>query len=534
MGIRVIKNQALGFNIETDDCKADGRYCQPIQASDITVLQGYVTAGNANNFVEDGEFSGSGNWDLDAGWTISAGKLNATNISGGSTADSIKPLGLTAGKLYLIQCSVDVTSVGSATSGQGFIIKVNNQALAFPGGLTGYRSDLTATWLFKCGTVTTDIVQFSTNESTIDFSVDYIRIYELSEIGLAVYDTDGGLQDSYTESTLPAGVGIEYYFNGQNLITGSIVYEGTFNYNDELVIFEVTINDWSDLTTYRGCITLNIYDTLLQAERVRNGTFTGNANYWTVGAGWSYSGSNTMSYVGGLTFLEQTIYLYGGVEYTLNFTVTNLGLFESMALYINNVFASSFQANGAKTYTIDLTAQTGLIAVKLGFTGGLPSDDNYTLDGVSVIAADLDTLNVSNCINLRNTHDCTLLFYGLNNDSAFGFSDVGTIRHYLRVHGRIDLLGFREEREDYRFSDNSRELIYAMTEKEYEVKIADAPDYIHECLNIIRLHDLFEIDNVEYVPSGDYDLRGRKTSLLKQAVFAVKESAGISSNYACT
>ena len=534
MGIRVIKNQALGFNIESDDCKGENRYCQPVQATDITVLQGYVTAGSAINLVEDGEFSGSGNWSLDAGWTISAGKLNATNIAGGSTADSVKPLGLVAGRLYLVQCSVDVTNVGSATSGQGFIIKINDQSLALPAGVTGYNADLTATWLFKCGTVTTDIIQFSTNESTIDFSVDYIRVYELSEVGVAIYDTDGNLQDSYTKDTIPASSDIDYFINGQTLTTGSILYTGTYDYNAELVLFEVTVNNWAGLTDYRGCINFNLYDTLLQTERVRNGTFTGGTNYWTLGAGWAYSGSNSVSYTGGLTFLEQTIYLYGGEEYTLNFTITNLGLFESMALYINDSFASSFQANGAKTYTIDLTAQTGIIAIKLGFTGGLPSDDNYTIDGVSVIAANLDTLNSSNCIDLRNTHDCTLLFYALNNDSAFGFSDVGTLRHYLRLYARIDLLGFREEREDYRFSDNSRVITYAMSESEYEVKIADAPDYIHACLRVMRLHDLFEIDGVEYVASGDYDLRGRKTSQLKQAIFSVKDADGISSNYSCT
>lgn len=532
MAISIKANQAIGFNVN-NACRCGGDYCQPIQTTDLTMLQGNVTAGSSVNLVSDGDFDASTNWSLDAGWSISGGKLHATNIAGGSTADSVLPLGLTQNKLYLVQASFDVTSVGSATSGQGFQLSINGQALALPSGVSGYNADLTATWLFKAGAITTDIVSFSTNETTIDFDVLYIRIYELSEVGLGIYNNSGILEDAHT--TFTGNNSLKYYFNGSLFTSGSAIYVGDYSYLANLVLFELLISDWASLTDYVGCATIRLYDTLLLTQRVRNGTFTGNTNYWTLGANWAYSGSNSVSYTTGFTFLEQTIYLEGGISYTLNFTITNLGILDNMALYINDVFVSAFQANGVKTYTIDLSAYEGLTAIKLGFTGSALGDTNYTIDTVSVVAADKDDLNVSNCINLRTTHTCTLLFYAVNLDNAFGFDYVsGSLRHYLRLEAKIELVGFPEEVEEYRFSDNSRQLLFAMSERLWEVRITDAPDYIHECLRIMRLHDTFQIDGGSYIIDGSYDLRVRKTSRLKQAVFSVKNAEGLSSNYSCS
>jgi hypothetical protein len=530
MAISIKPNQALGFNVN-DDCKCGGNYCQPIQTTDITMLQGFVTAGSAINLVSDGDFDASTNWSLDAGWSIASGKLTATNIGGGSTADSVAALGLAQNKLYLVQCSFDVTSVGSATSGFGFQLSINGQSLALPNAVAGYNADLTATWLFKAGAITTDIVSFSTNESTIDFDVLYIKIYEVSEVGLGIYNNSGILEDSYT--TFTGDNSLKYYFNGAQFTTGSAIYVGDYSYSADLVMFELLINNWASLTDYVGCLTVSIYDTLLLTQRVRNGTFTGNTDYWTLGAGWIYS-ANTAAYVTGMGLLTQQLSLSGGLSYTLSFTVSFLGS-NYMALYINGVFVENFRFSGAKTYTLDLSAYSGATNVTIGFSGSSLGDSSYSIDSVSLVAADKDRLNVSECINLRVTHTCTLLFYAYNTDNAFGFDYTsGALRHYLRLEARIDLVGFPEEKEVYKFSDNSRSLLFAESDSEYEVKTFDAPDYIHACLRQMRLNDFFKIGTIDYVADGAYDLKSRKTSKLKQAVFTVKEADGISSNYSCS
>ena len=531
MAISIKPNQALGFNVN-DDCKCGGNYCQPIQTTDITMLQGFVTAGSAINLVSDGDFDASTNWSLDAGWSIAGGKLSATNIAGGSTADSVLPLGLTQDKLYLVQCSFDVTSVGSATSGQGFQLSINGQALALPNAVAGYNADLAATWLFKAGAITTDIVSFSTNESTIDFDVLYIKIYEVSEVGLGIYNNSGILEDSYT--TFTGDNSLKYYFNGAQFTTGSAIYVGDYSYSADLVMFELLINNWASLTDYVGCLTVSIYDTLLLTQRVRNGTFTGGTDYWTLGTGWAYSGANSAAYVTGMGLLTQQLSLSGGVSYDLSFIITSLGVLNYMSVYIDGVFAQNFRGSGGHTYTLDLSAYSGATTVTIGFTGSTLGDNVFGIDSVTLVASDKDRLVTSECINLRETHTCTLLFYAYNTDNAFGFDYTsGALRHYLRLEARIDLIGFPEEKEVYKFSDNSRSLLFAESDSEYEVKTFDAPDYIHACLRQMRLSDFFRIGTVEYVADGAYDLKSRKTSKLKQAVFTVKEADGISSNYSC-
>ncbi len=531
MAISIKPNQALGFNVN-DDCKCGGNYCQPIQTTDLTMLQGFVTAGSAINLVSDGDFDASTNWSLDAGWSIAGGKLSATNIAGGSTADSVLPLGLTQDKLYLVQCSFDVTSVGSATSGFGFQLSINGQSLALPNAVAGYNADLTATWLFKAGAITTDIVSFSTNESTIDFDVLYIKIYEVSEVGLGIYNNSGILEDSYT--TFTGDNSLKYYFNGAQFTTGSAIYVGDYSYSADLVMFELLINNWASLTDYVGCLTVSIYDTLLLTQRVRNGTFTGGTDYWTLGTGWAYSGANSAAYVTGMGLLTQQLSLSGGVSYDLSFIITSLGVLNYMSVYIDGVFAQNFRGSGGHTYTLDLSAYSGATTVTIGFTGSTLGDNVFGIDSVTLVASDKDRLVTSECINLRETHTCTLLFYAYNTDNAFGFDYTsGALRHYLRLEARIDLIGFPEEKEVYKFSDNSRSLLFAESDSEYEVKTFDAPDYIHACLRQMRLSDFFRIGTVEYVADGAYDLKSRKTSKLKQAVFTVKEAEGISSNYSC-
>lgn len=533
MGITIKENQSIGFNSD-DTCKCGGNYCQPILTTDKLSLQGFVTPQNSVNLVADGDFGASTNWTLGAGWTISGGKLNATNISG-TTADSVMALLLTAGKNYLIRSKITVTNVGSATSGNGFIIKVNNQMLSLP-QLTANNASLTGTWLFKCGAVTTDAVQFSTNESTIDFNVDYFEIYELSEVGLAIYN-GSTLADNITSFT--GSNYLHYIIDNGVLTTGSILYEGDYAYNAEIVSFNLYIDDWSTVTSYTGCATLRIYDTLSSANRIRNGGFLLNLNYWTAGAHWAYSAGKACYTGDGVSTgsLYQNIYLEGENSYTLSFDVSGLSGGEALDLILILPTSSTTTpcVNGTNTVTINLNAFIGLQTITVRFIDHNNSTLTCCVDNVSCIQSAPDALNSSDCIKLSDSFDCSILFTATNSDNAFGFDYVTEdFTHYLRLEAKLELIGFPEEKEEYRFSDNSRVLLYAESEEQYELRITDAPDYIHACLRMMRLNDTFTIDGIDYVVDGSYELRNRKTSKLKQAVFTVKKAQGISSNYSCS
>lgn len=176
------------------------------------------------------------------------------------------------------------------------------------------------------------------------------------------------------------------------------------------------------------------------------------------------------------------------------------------------------------------------IANFAGLTGSV--NGCYRLSVFDASTGADDMAHLTPCLDLRSTHDCTILCTATNNDGAFGFlypfmsgGVTQTFIHSLRVKAKMDVTSYPEESETYIFSDNSEALLFGRTQKEHSIFLSDAPVYIHDCLRHMRLHDLFKIDGAEYVKDGAYELNRRKTSSLKQATFTVREAEGIASNY---
>jgi hypothetical protein len=536
--ITIKENQSLGFNITSDSCKCGGVYCQPILTTDKTMIQGYVTPQSNVNLVTDGDFAASTNWNLGAGWSISAGKLFATNIAG-TTATSNLPIGLTQDRIYLIRTKVTVTSVGSATPGNGWKIKVNDQLLSLP-QLTANNSSLTGTWLFKCAAIATDVVEFSTNESTIDFNVDYFEMYELSEVGMALYNGSTLIDDN---TTFTGSNFLHYIIDYGILTSGSILYEGDYAYNEEVVSFNLYIDDWSTITTYTGCATIKIYDLLTTYNHIRNSYFDASylLSYWTAGADWAWNSSKACYTRAAISrnFLTQTFYVPGGSEYLFEFTVDGIAAGKEIEVIFTTPLGIDswfYQTDGNKSQSFDLSSFSGQQTMTISFSESTSNPElTFCIDRVTCTSTAPDSLNESACINLAETHDCTLLFTATNDDNAFGFDySTETFKHYLRVKAKYAISSFPEEKEDYLFSDNSRRLLFARRDTEYGVKVTDAPEYIHACLSMMRLNDTFTIDGNEYIATGNYEYKTRKTSELAQADFSVVDTNGIASNYSCS
>jgi hypothetical protein len=102
----------------------------------------------------------------------------------------------------------------------------------------------------------------------------------------------------------------------------------------------------------------------------------------------------------------------------------------------------------------------------------------------------------------------------------------------LRVEAKMKYHDYKEEVEQYNFSDNSNVLMTASMEKVYEILVNDAPEYIHDCLSIMRLHDQFYINNSPYIREGTYTMKQRKSTELSSAAFNVKPLVGLSKNWA--
>jgi hypothetical protein len=526
MAISIIPNQALGF-LPDRDCNCGGAYCQPIQTDDEYMLQGIISASTGNNKVFNADFGSATGWTLAAGWSISGGKLVGTNVTSGNKAEtdiSVYSLELIAGRTYRIDTSVNVTSAGGAGINQGWYIVINGEFLALPGTTLGqgYNADLTHSWYYTPASISSQTIYFSTNENTIDLEVEYLNIYDMSTVGVQVIDGNDAVIEDYPDAAF-----IDYYPNNSFTgLTNSVLMEATL--------------DFSTLVDV-GCYKLSLYDSFLtEVNQIRNGDFDIGLTWWTVGVNWSWDATGKAHYQPDFITagqLSQSIILIGGVQYVLSFFITSLGVGNQMRVFIDtgsgSVLWGTFTGNGPKEGFIDLTAFTGQVAITIYFAGGDPENE-YMLDQVSVLAFTADSANVSNCFNLRETHDCTLLIEAFNNDNAFGFDyETGTFTQSLRVKAKMDVISYPEEKEEYLFSDNSRAILFARSEKEYDVKLGDAPEYIHDCLARLRLHDNFEINSEQYISSSDYDLRGRKTSRLKQAVFNVKDRVGLASNYSC-
>lgn len=535
MAINIKPKQAFGF-LDARNCVCNSPYCQPILTTDSFMIQGTVTAATGIDMILAGAFAQG--WTLGAGWSLSGNTLIGTNVTG--VATSFPSLGLTEGKYYLIQAVINVTSIGSAGANQGYILKVNDQALALPGGATAYNQDLTATWLFKAGAITTDIVEFSTNESTIDFEITAFSIYELSQPGIALFD---GITQVDIETAFANPNSLKYYFNGTWLNTGSIIKEGEYSVTaSELTMFEMFINTWGGITTARGCLTARFFDNVFYTNRIRNPEFSyTNLLYWTAGSGWGLvAGKACYSSGGGITALSQTVELRGGSFYQLDFSVNGITPGEALVVKISIEGAAQITLTRETpttpqyNYIIDLSDETGLVSVEIFFTVATSSDtlclDDFNLYTLSTIAE-----YTTNCINIQTEHPCTILLYATNFDNAFGLDyTTGALRHYLRVYGKIKYSNYPEDVEPFKFSDNSHILMFASSEKEYEVIIGDAPEQIHDCIAILRLHDVFQIDSVAYVRNGNYELNRRRSSDNSQAVFTVIEQEGVSSNYSCS
>jgi hypothetical protein len=534
MAVTVKENQALGFDI-SKGCGCGGDYCQPFQTDDSFMLQTILTAANNTNLCPEGEFDSSSTWTLPAGFSVAGGKLLATNVGAGVATSG--NLGLVAGRIYLIQSKITMTSA-NPSAGNGYSITINSAQLSFPDSNTHYNDDLTASWIYRPPAIATDRFEIVANVNC-DFEIDYFRVYEFSNLGLAIYDNNGSPISAHTSFSSPNS--LKYKADGAELPLANvpIIATGEYAYNGVSVLADLYIDSWNALTAYTGCITVEIFDALYYQNRIKNGTFTTDLEFWTAGGNWSWDTNRAKYTYDGLSadLLTQTVILKGGATYTLSFTHSGLGFNKNASVFIDTGSGSQqylVEAFYTSPYeiTIDISDMSGNVEVDISFSEGT-NPDSFSIDNVSVIANEY-VGSTSECIDLQTSHSCTLLFYGNNNDNAFGFDYSVGFRHYLRIYGKIGVIGFPEEVEGtFRFSDGSLKNLYAVSDTEYEVIIGDAPEYVHSCLRLLRLHDIFQVDGVEYVRTGDYGLKTRKSSDLLQANFNVKPAQGLLANYSC-
>jgi hypothetical protein len=105
---------------------------------------------------------------------------------------------------------------------------------------------------------------------------------------------------------------------------------------------------------------------------------------------------------------------------------------------------------------------------------------------------------VSDCINLKLSHDCTLLLSWTNDEDAYGFnySDL-TFTQNLRVEAKKWHPSYPKEKNVFKDNAGNRFILKSETSKEEILTISEMPQYLHDALAIGLEHDDFYIDSVK-------------------------------------
>lgn len=166
------------------------------------------------------------------------------------------------------------------------------------------------------------------------------------------------------------------------LTTGGVTFGGT---SGELAQDALHFNydSTSDILSVSSGVT----------ERITNGGFTGNANGWTLGAGWTYSSNSVSHSSNGTSALTQSVSVVIGERYEVSFTISNLTV-GTVSVSLGGVSLGTFSANGTYTARIVIASTNGIsfapsntarltidnVSAKL-LTGGTVQSGNLLVQG---------------------------------------------------------------------------------------------------------------------------------------------------------
>ena len=504
-----ITNQPIAFNLDTAE-KCNTKYFLPVlKGTDSFTLQGFSTQTGHLNLVDPA------GWTLGANFSVSAGNVSYAGSFSSSTATS-NALGLRPGCLYEILLTVTIVATNGAATGQGVVLSINGQNIPLPGGLPGSNQSFKLSWYYSPGSISTDQLEITTNFSLIQFTVLNIEVVQYSVPALLAYNVN----DNYLEQLLAA----VHYFNQPNFTA----------INSTQCRFEIAF----DLDTLNeGCYYLQLTDTGAGAN-------TFNPTGWTAATGWTFNADGAIYTDDGLfNELQQTVLLMGGEQYSFQYNFNTAGLVFNLKVYFasGNISQPVVSADGTYVYTFTVPG-TGMQPVVLSLLPGIPlgltsgqiaallGHQLSVSNGILTYGVPQNNLR-SNNMNLHNAQMQTILFTATNNDNAFNFDYSNSLTHKLRVNAKMKYHDYQETVEEYNFSDNSNILMSASIEKSFEIIVADAAEFVHDCLSMMRINDNFNINSLPYMRDGNYAIKQRKSTELSSAAFSVKPVLGIGKNW---
>lgn len=141
-----------------------------------------------------------------------------------------------------------------------------------------------------------------------------------------------------------------------------------------------------------------------------------------------------------------------------------------------------------------------------------------------------DTLEYnSECFEMGD-HKCTILLSWTNDDNGYNldYENLGLVNK-LRVNAKLWNVAPTTEREVFKFSNNTKKIIYAETDMVQDLTIREVVDYTARALGIGINHDHFYIDGEEfYSEEPNLEPNWRRSSISAPVTIKVsKKTSGL-------
>lgn len=507
------------------------------------------------NKIINGTFASDTSWGKGTGWTIAAGIASkAAGVQSlldqgihTPTIQSPTNVNIFTGKLYRVTWTVSGRTAGSIFLTGGNINQGQNW---------GKEQNTNATFtdyiVIRNQAASVDTVIGFDADSSFDGDIDNITVFELANTQFRIEDCDGRpmatIQDRDIHRVSDARENADVDWDDIDFV--DLINDGTFDtplasgtttsdtalklndagasfLSDGLAGLMIVMNTSTGAVSTIDTIDSNILITLQQD--IFTATPEGYEIYEWLS---STIAADLIAITGGVavltgvtnTTLAQAIQPVVGAVYRVTFDVLN---------YVSGSVRPRFNDSGSATTGTSVNAN-GSFSQDITFLGPLTastafqfitSDDATTLDIdnvtlTQVLADDcfnicVDTWNgtsfveqdCTECYCLADTHPCTLLFTQTNDENAFGV-DYATASFTWSQRLRAKLVNPRYPLDIINNKDNLGvlNLLSGEQEKTPHLISDDWPEYVHDWVSVMLIHDTWTIDASRYVAEPeDYE-----------------------------
>lgn len=473
--VKFIEGDYIGHN--SRDCFVDNHdFCQLVERADDTQYQVEVTAFSAD-LISDGIFVNACgvDWTCGANWNIGLGLAEKT----GGGANSITQVVQIANNRYY---RITFNLIAIANANLTLNLGGNLVATYTPASALGVQTE----WIQLAG-ITDFLIDFA-GQAANATQIDDVTLFEYSQIGYEIEDTDG---------------------------TSIVSHVGTADATrfDETSMIDV---DWTIANIpNEGCYVVCNHDIVPYVEQVFNSNFIAD-ELWTKGAGWTIAGG-AANWDGSVDDDLTQTFLYpllSGRSYLIGEIIANhLGGTLTVVLQPSGIVVRVITGNGIFSDVVDLTGFPNQTSIEYQAVAGVPPNDfDITFTNVQMEIASFEEDACSECYELADDWDvhniCTYLLEWTNDENAFGFEYVGLgFTQVMRLQSQLWKPHYPEERSEYEDSQGEMTLLFGKSVKVYDFFVAQVPDYIHDALRLMRIHDDIELNGVDmYAIGGDYEV----------------------------